>query len=92
MTNNNNTTDKGNTMTTDIRRELTHSETIVAIRNGIELCRPSYGFRWSIQQPTSPGHSRCLYIGSERQIRATWNAHYANAPIDIRWKSPNEHA
>ena len=83
-----NRNDKGNTMTT----ELTHSETIVAIRNGIELCRPKYGFRWSIQQPTSPGNSRCHYIGSERQVRATWNAHYADAPIDIRWKSPNEHA
>jgi len=76
MTNNNNTTDKGNTM----KRELTHEETIVTTNNnGIELCRPKYGFRWSIQQPTTPGNSRCHYIGSERQIRATWNAHYSKA-------------
>jgi hypothetical protein len=57
---------------------ITHAETIVTTNNnGIELCRPRYGFRWSIQQPTTPGNSRCHYIGSERQVRAMWNAHYS---------------
>jgi hypothetical protein len=68
------------------QRSLTHAETLVATnRRGVELHRPSYGFRWSIQQPTTPGNSHGHYIGSERQIRAMWDAHYANAE-PMQWK------
>jgi len=75
MTNNNNTTDKGNTM----KRELTHEETIVETNNkGQQLCRPKYGHRWSINAPHQrEGWTTTLYIGGEHGIRAMWNAHYS---------------
>ena len=83
------TTEKGNTMTTitpkaDRRRELTHAETVVETNSkGQQLCRPKYGFRWTIQDNvvaigrTEGEWTKCLYIDCERRIRAMWNAHYA---------------
>ena len=83
MTNTNNTTDKGNTM----KRELTYEETIVeANSKGVSLNRPRYGHRWSINAPHErEGWRTTHYIGSERQIRAMWDAHYANAE-PMQWK------
>ena len=77
MTNNNNTTDKGNTM----KRELTHEETIVETNGkGQTLNRPKYGHRWSINAPHQrEGWTTTLYIGGEHSIRAMWNAHYSKA-------------
>jgi hypothetical protein len=81
---NNNTSSRGNTMT---QRELTHAETVVETNSkGQQLCRPKYGFRWTIQDwmPTAydanwqPGWTTCLYIDCERRIRAMWDAHYAD--------------
>jgi hypothetical protein len=73
--NNNNTTDKGDTM----KRELTHEETIVETNNkGQQLCRPKYGHRWSINAPHQrEGWTTTLYIGGKHSIRAMWNAHYS---------------
>jgi len=87
MTNNNNTTDKGNTMTITItpkkdrRRELTHEEMVVETNSkGQQLCRPKYGFRWSIHTPhATEGWTTCLYLDCERRIKAMWNAHYSKA-------------
>ena len=77
MTNNNNTTDKGNTMT----KQLTYNDTIVTTNSkGIELCRPRYGCYWSINAPHQrEGWKTTLYIGGEHSIRAMWNAHYSKA-------------
>ena len=82
-THNNNTTDKGNTMTititpkADRNRHLTYAETIVATnREGIQLCKPRYGCNWSINQPTGEGTILTHYIGEELTIKAQWNANY----------------
>ena len=77
MTNNNNTTDKGNTM----KSELTHEETIVETNGkGQTLNRPKYGHRWSINAPHQrEGWTTTLYIDGEHSIRAMWNAHYSKA-------------
>ena len=81
---------KGSTMTITItpkqdrRRELTHAETVVATNSkGQQLCRPKYGFRWTIQDTavaigrTQEGWTTCIYIDCERRVRAMWDAHYA---------------
>ena len=60
-----------------MQRELTHAETVIETNSeGIQLCRPKYGHRWSITMPLPNGMERGIYIGSERQIRAMWDAHY----------------
>jgi len=77
MTHNNNTTDKGNTM----NNRLTYNDTIVETNSdGIELCKPRYGHRWSINAPhKNEGWKTTLHIGGEHVILATWNAHYNKA-------------
>ena len=71
-----------------MQRELTHAETVVETNSkGQQLCRPKYGFRWTIQDwmPTThdanwqPGWTTCLHIGCERSIRAMWKANYADS-------------
>ena len=68
----------------DRQRELTHAETVVATNSkGQQLCRPKYGFRWTIQDNavaigrTQEGWTTCIYIDCERRVRAMWDAHYA---------------
>lgn len=70
-----------------MKRELTHAETVVETNSkGQQLCRPKYGFRWTIQDwmPTThdanwqEGWTTCLHIDCEHRIRAMWDAHYAD--------------
>ena len=70
----------------ELKRELTRDESLVETNSdGVELHRPKYGFRWTIQQLT-----RVHYIGSERQVRAMWKAHYqpkltVHEAVDLYW-------
>ena len=68
----------------DRKRELTHAETVVETNSkGQQLCRPKYGFRWTIQDNvvaigrTEGEWTKCLYTDRESFIRAMWHAHYA---------------
>jgi adenosine deaminase len=74
MTNNNNITEKGNTM----NNRTTYQETIVKINDdGIELCSPRYGHRWSINAPHKrEGWRTTMHIGSQQDIQKTWDAYY----------------
>ena len=83
---------KGNTMTTDFRRELTHTETIVDTNEkGQQLCRPKYGHRWTICEPITPMSALsprvlCHWIGDEVAIKAQWNANYRDSfepPVEL---------
>ena len=61
------------------KRELTHTETIVATNSkGQQLCRPKYGCNWTIVEPISNGQLCCHWIGEELAIKAQWDAKYAD--------------
>ena len=63
----------------DRNRELTHAETIVETNGeGVQLCRPKYGFHWSINEPAGEGRILTHWIGAEIEIRAQWLANYAD--------------
>jgi hypothetical protein len=70
----NNNTTKGNTMS--FRK--TYQETIVETNSeGIELCSPRYGHRWSINAPHKrEGWKTTMHIGSQQEVQAMWNAYY----------------
>ena len=81
------TNTKGNTMTititpkSDRNRELNHAETIVETNSkGQCLCQPKYGCHWTIVTPTrnQPGMNCLHWIGGELEIKAQWNANYAD--------------
>ena len=63
------------------RRELNHAETIVETNSkGQCLCQPKYGCHWTIVTPTrnQPGMNCLHWIGGELEIKAQWNANYAD--------------
>ena len=70
-----------------MQRELTHAETIVETNaQGVQLCRPKYGANWTIVTPMGGGQNCCHWIGGELEIRAQWNANYADED-----ETPREH-
>ena len=61
----------------DRNRHLTYAETIVDTTASVhQLCKPRYGFNWSINQPTGEGTILTHYVGEELAIKARWNATY----------------
>ena len=77
----NNNTTKGNTMS--FRK--TYQETIVETNSeGIELCSPRYGHRWSINAPhKKEGWKTTMYIGSKQEVQTMWDAYYDDKPVVI---------